>query len=177
MNKEINNEYFEYMYNIVCGRRFNKISYRKLLMFLHSKEFTYIIPMDENRALDGIDLRYKFANDFGYEDIDNYIKGPCSILEMMIALSIRCEKTIMDDPSVGDRTGQWFWDMIVNLGLGSMTDNRFDKKYASEVIYKFLNREYEPNGKGGLFKIRNCTEDLRKIEIWHQLCWYLNSIL
>ena len=41
---------------------------------------------------------------------------------MMIALAIRCEEHIMDDPDAGDRTGQWFWSMLVSLGLGSMDE-------------------------------------------------------
>ena len=83
----------------------------------------------------------------------------------------------MDDPDVGDRTGQWFWSMITSLGLGSMTDDRFDWHYTHTVVTRFLNREYEPNGKGGLFTIRNCHRDLRKVEIWDQLCWYLGTIM
>ena len=39
-----------------------------------------------------------------------------------------------------------------------------------------MNREYEPNGKGGLFTIRGCEEDLTEVEIWYQLNWYLNTI-
>jgi hypothetical protein len=95
---------------------------------------------------------------------------------MMVALASECEET-MDDPNVGDRTGQWFWGMIVNLGLGSMADYNFDYDYVDGVIQRFLNREYEPNGRGGLFTIRNCTEDLRTVEIWSQLCWYLGTIM
>ena len=82
----------------------------------------------------------------------------------------------MDDPKMGDRTGQWFWGMITNLGLGSMTDDRFDEKHVDECVDRFLYRKYERNGRGGLFTIRNCDRDLRKAEIWHQLCWYLDSI-
>lgn len=151
-------------------------------MKLHSVEFTYIIPRDSNRADDGINMRYRFVISHGYEyediyeDIMDALDGPCSVLEMIIALAIRCEETIMDDPNVGDRTGQWFWGMITNLGLGSMTDERFDRDYVERVIDIFLNREYEPDGKGGLFTIRHFDQDLRDAEIWHQLCWYLDSI-
>ena len=83
----------------------------------------------------------------------------------------------MDDPRVGDRTGQWFWGMITNLGLGSITDDRFDEQYVDSVIIRFMERNYEPNGKGGLFTIRNCDCDLRRVDIWKQLCWYLDSIV
>ena len=95
---------------------------------------------------------------------------------MMIALAIRCENDIMDNPNMGDRTSQWFWGMITNLGLGSMTDRNFDIRYVDEIIERFLDRKYEPDGKGGLFRIRHFNRDLRKVEIWYQLCWYLDSI-
>lgn len=178
-NDQISNEYFEWMSNLVCGDRYSKgISYRKLLMHLHNTEFTYVIPKDENRADDGIGLRYRFAYEYsGVEHVERYLKGPCSVLEMMIALSIRCEESIMDDPKVGDRTGQWFWGMVTNLGLGSMTDDRFDKGFVQDVLTRFLKRKYEPDGRGGLFRVRHCDRDLRKAEIWYQLCWYLDSIV
>jgi hypothetical protein len=95
---------------------------------------------------------------------------------MIMALAIRCEENFMDDPSRGNRTQQWFWGMIRNLGLGSMTDDRFDERAVRKTIEIFLNREYEPDGRGGLFTIRHRREDLRNVEIWYQLCWYLDSI-
>lgn len=183
MNRDqILNEYFNWLMDIVCGKRFAKeISYRKLLSYLHNTSFeVWHIKEDANRAEDGIGLRWRFACDTGREhlfnEIDECLAGPCSVLEMMIALAIRCEETIMDDPQVGDRTGQWFWGMITNLGLGGMMDSQFDKRYADEVIKRFLHHKYEPNGEGGLFTIRNCKRDLRTVGIWCQLCWYLDSI-
>ncbi len=178
---DIRNEYFEWIYDIICGRRYQHvISFRKLLMYLHDTEFTYLIPRDENRAKDGENLRYRFSLACGYEHsylaITNMLSGPCSVLEMMVALAIRCEEEIMDDPSLGDRTAQWFWRMITSLGLGSMVDERFDRHLVHDVVERFLSREYEPNGKGGLFTIRNCEYDLRDVEIWYQQCWYLDSI-
>lgn len=181
MRDRINDEYFEWLYTLVCGGRFVKqYPYRKLLTRLHSTEFTYVIPRDRNRADDGVGLRYRFSLIQGYEDsydlIMECLDGPCSVLEMMVALAIRCEENIMDDPTMGDRTKQWFWNMIVNLGLGSMLDDHFDRQFVDSTIDRFLNREYDRDGKGGLFRIRNNNRDLRKVEIWYQLCWYLDSI-
>lgn len=179
----LNNEYFDWMYNIVCADRFAKdISYRKLLMCLHNTSFRYSVKRDSNRADDGVSLRYRFALSRGYDEtldhtIHYYITEPCSVFEMILALAIRCEENIMDDTAFGNRTGQWFWGMIVNLGLGSMTDDQFDKLYVEENIERFLNREYEPDGTGGLFTISNCERDLRDVEIWFQLCYYLDSII
>lgn len=175
---KLNNEYFNWMYDIACADRFAKdISYRKLFMHLHSTKFRYSIKRDSNRADDGVGLRYRFALSRGYDDIHYYITEPCSVFEMMLALAIRCEENIMDDTAFGNRTGQWFWGMVNNLGLGSMTDDQFDKLYVEEIIERFLDREYEPNGKGGLFTVRNCDRDLRDVEIWFQLCYYLDSII
>lgn len=81
----------------------------------------------------------------------------------------------MDNPTFGDRTGQWFWDMVRNLGLMNMTDDRFDEGHVRKVIDTFLDRKYEPDGQGGLFKIRHCRRDLREVEIWCQLNWYLDQ--
>lgn len=182
LRDRIINEYFEWLFNLVCGEEYSKqFSYRKLLTRLHDTGFRYLIPDDRNRAEDGVDLRYRFIwlhdyNDM-YDEIMDILDGPCSILEMMVALSIRCEENIMDDPNIGDRTSQWFWGMVINLGLGSMYDSRFDKRYVDEIINVFLDRKYEPNGKGGLFTIRDSERDLRKVAIWHQLCKYLDNIV
>lgn len=178
MRDRINNEYFNWLFDLVCNERFSRnISYRKLLTHLHSIEFTYSIPNDVNRAEDGIDLRYRFTLNRDYAGMLSYLEGPCSVLEMIVALAIRCEETIMDNPNIGDRTAQWFWNMITNLGLGGMTDECFDYDAVNDVIERFLNREYEPDGRGGLFTIRHCRYDLRDVEIWYQLCWYLDNIV
>ena len=180
MNRdEVSNEYFEWMFHIVCNGRYSEhISYRKLLMYLHSVAFEWVHLKDANRAEDGVNLRRRFSCESGFESdyLSSQLDGPCSVLEMMLALSIRCEETIMDDPRIGDRTGQWFWGMIVNLGLGSMTDTNYDRKYVKDCVRTFLDREYAPNGKGGLFTVRDAPCDMRKVEIWQQLCWYLDSI-
>ena len=176
MRNNILEEYFEWLYDLVSKDR--NIAYRRLLTYLSNTPFIYSLQKDENRAKDGLDLRLRFGFEIGeLEDVTSYIKEPCSVLEMMVALAIRCEESIMDDPDIGDRTSQWFWNMIVNLGLGSMSDDRFDSDFVNYVIDRFLNREYEPDGRGGLFTIRNCEYDLRTVEIWHQLCWYLDSIV
>lgn len=174
----IRDEYFEWLCELIDERRYaRQVSYKTLLSYLHAKEFRYLIPKDQNRAEEGITLRYRFSVDQGFRDVPSALDGPCSVLEMIIAVAIHCEEHIMDDPNFGNRTGQWFWDMIVNLGLGSMTDRRFDEEYVEEVVERFLNREYEPDGRGGLFTIRDCDEDLRDMEIFYQLCRYLDRFI
>lgn len=167
--RNLNLEYFKWMYNIVCADRYTSSnSYEKLLMYLHDVEFTYTIKRDADRFYDGINLRRRFGQQ---------IDGPCSVLEMMVALAIRCEETIMTDPKFGDRTSQWFWRMIVNLGLGGETDSRFDKEYVRDVVDQFLHRNYQRDGRGGLFTVKEYQYDLRDVDIWTQMMWYLDDIL
>lgn len=178
--EEFNNEYLKWMYNCVCNDRYSKTTYHELFSYLYANEFEYILPMDGNRAEDGIDLRYRFGRENGYPDYmtASYLDDkPCSILEMMLALAIRCEEHIMENSYYGDRSGQWFWEMIVCLGLGHMTDKNFDVKYVDSVIDIFLNRKYERNGKGGLFEISDQSKDMRKTDIWYQMCFHLNEII
>lgn len=175
---DIINEYFEWLYNYVCkGRTHQNVSYRKLFAQLHGIEFIFTIPNDINRARDGVDLRYRFAMYKEDETVLDCLDGPCSVLEMMVALSVRAEESIMDNTMYGDRTGQWFWCMMQNLGIGNMTDEIYDKDIVNECISIFLTRNYEADGRGGLFYIRNCEEDLRKMEIWIQMCWYLDNFV
>lgn len=174
--ERINDEYFDWLCELIDHKRFSRqLSYRKLLMHLHNIEFTWFVLNDDNRADDGIQLRRKYSLAMDDLSLQRYLKGPCSVLEMMIALAVRCE-TFMDDDQLGDRTGQWFWGMIHSLELNSMTDAKFDRDYVDDVIARLLNREYEPDGRGGLFTVKNSQHDLRTVEIWCQLSWYLGSI-
>ena len=177
---ELKRRYFDWICSIVCDIRHRKTEYRNLLARLNEEPFSYIIEMDGNRAADGINLRYRFGQDCGYDHrmIASYLDDtPCSVFEMMAALAIRCEEHIMEDSDIGNRTSKWFWTMITSLGLIAMDDSNYDEYYVDRVIYRFLNREYRRDGEGGLFIVRNPKRDMRDIEIWYQLCLYLDSII
>ena len=184
-SNDIINQYFEWLYRFICGNDEHEVSYRKLFMRLHDLEFVYYLPHDENRASDGINLRYRFSLAYGLEDEHDWnyrsaisptiFDGPCSMLELLISVAIRCEE-IANDPEIGDRTSQWFWGMIVNLGLGAMYDDVFDAYTVDQAVDIFIRREYDSNGEGGLFKLRHCRDDARNMEIWRQMCWYLNEV-
>ncbi len=174
----IRNEYFDWLYSI--GNAPSATSYRELFIFLHNTRFISVLKADKNRAKDGENLRWRFAYLTGrekvFDEINECLKGKCSVLEMMIALAIRCEEEIMDDPRKGDRTSQWLWIMLNNMGLGGMYDGNFDKSEAKEKVTEMMDRSYGPDGRGGLFRIYNCQSDLRDVDIWTQLCWFLDSI-
>ena len=177
---QFESKYFAWMCRMVNSRKYQTRCYRKLLRFLHGFEFVYTIAMDENRASDGIDLRYRF----GYElNIDSRAIAflldykPCSVLEMLVALSSRCEDNIMSDETEGDRTGVWFWTMISNLGLVLLDDEHFDEDKANDIIQRLLNREYGFHGEGGLVTVHSPRRDMRTVEIWYQMMWYLDEVL
>ena len=176
----INEKYFEWLYNKVINNKMQKnMSYRRLLQFLHSVDFSYTIPRDGNRFGDGINLRYRFGMEKHIDDriiaqkLDIY---PCSVLEMMVALANRIETQIMTNTEAGDRTFTWFFEMLSSLGLSQMQDPYFDEQKAAKICERFLNREYDQNGKGGLFTIYHRDTDMRTVEIWYQAMWYLSEL-
>ena len=170
--------YFDWMTRLVCKNHpLGQKSWRKLFDYLYRTEFTYILDLDENRACDGIELRYRFGYEHSYSGEEIQLaQKPCSIFEMMVALAVRCEENIMADPAYGDRTGEWFFGMIKSLGLDQMSDDCFDRDYVKAVVSHFLDRTYEPDGRGGLFTVNDPRIDMRKTEIWYQMMRYLNEL-
>ena len=181
MTREIIHDiYYNYLCDMVFPDELDRKRYERLLRTLDNIEFRYSIAMDENRYSDGINLRYRFG--YEYEFHQSMIRAmldisKCSVLEMMVALALRCEEHIMSDPDIGNRITKWFRVMLKSLGLINMTDDNFNRLVVEETINNFLDRRYEPNGRGGLFVINNRTQDMTKVEIWYQMCWYLDTIL
>lgn len=172
---KVKKQYFDWMCNLVCND-----NYTSLLHHLNSIDFTYTIAMDGNRAEDGVDLRYRFGYECNIDDsiIATYLDDhPSSVLEMMIALAFRSEEMIYGNVDDHGPLNNMFWTMIENLGLDAMTDHNYNPKYVDEAIFEFLNREYKYNGEGGLFVVQNPTCDMRNVEIWCQMNWYLNEIV
>ena len=76
----------------------------------------------------------------------------------------------------GNRTSQWFWIMLTNLGLNGMDDDHFDEYEANRIIDRFLNREYEADGsEGGIFVLEKPFRDLRDVELWIQANWFIGE--
>lgn len=146
--------------------------YQKLLLGLYSEDFYWSVKNDGNRAGDGENLRWIFEDETG---LICEKEGPCSVLEMLVALARDCENEIMYDPDEGDRTGVWFWEMIENLGLGEMDDWCFDLDQFDLVMRRFLDRKYGADGDGGPFYICGFRGDMRRIELWYQLNFYMKN--
>jgi len=168
---EVLNDYFDWLVNTISDGR--EKSYTMLLKQLFDTSFIYSLERDENRAHDGLNLRDTY---FCNMDVDLDDLGPCSVLEMMIALASRCETDFMYDPVAGDRTCVWFWLMIENLGLIEMQDTQYDHMYVRATLMTFMNRKYDTDGKGGLFYVPG-ARGMQNEEIWYQMNTWISSIV
>lgn len=171
MEEKIREDYFRWL-----TRSMNIGDYNSLLRYLFGKEFYWTIENDENRAEDGKELRRYFLEESSkdYDSIDP-ISGPCSVLEMLVALADRIDGDLMWDYDLGKRTDEWFWMMVFNLELEDQIDFQFDQNYTDEIITRFLDREYDSDGKGGIFPLNSTENDQRKQEIWYQMQEYVQE--
>lgn len=152
-------------------------SFYELGQELFYTEFKALLPMDENRALDGIALRDDFILDC--EWFQDYPDMPCSVLEMLIALAQRMDFELTDLDSSGDNTAKYFWEMLDNLGLSHLSDDVYSLRNGEEktilALSRLVARTYQYNGEGGLFPLKCPMEDQREVEIWYQMCAYLTE--
>ena len=162
----MNSDYYMWLLERVGEPHGSLNSYSRLMRYLFSTPFEYVLIMDQNRAKGGENLRSIYALEYGLYDEDVF-QGPCSVLEMLIALADNLAFNSDNDNS------SWFWLMLDNLGLSGMDDNSFDENYVSEKLHIWMNRLYDSDGEGSLFPLRNPSIDCRNIEIWDQMNAYL----
>lgn len=164
----MNNE--ERYFNWLCELVNASSDKHDFLWCLFDTHFMYQLARDANRVSDGLSLRVQYAEDTGDEtDISDY---PCSVLEVMVALAMRAE-SILYDPEEGPHEPQLFWQMVENMGIKNTDNESFDYYDTMHKLHRMMGRRYSPDGKGGLFRIRGVTEDLRDVELWNQMLWYL----
>lgn len=168
-------EYFNYLTGQIS---MGVIRHQNLLAYLFDTPFTwsYKIPTDANRAKDGMLLRDRYANETGDFLLYSDRSEPCSVLEMLVALSIRIEEDIMAEPG-DERPEKWFWEMIENLGLYSAKDKDYREDLVQGIVDTWLKRKYRDDGRGGLFPLKHPTKDQRLTSIWDQMNFYLNEQL
>ena len=58
-----------------------------------------------------------------------------------------------------------------------MSDDSVRSSVRRYVLDRFMDRDYAPDGKGGLFTIRDPRFDMRSMEIWYQLTAILREII
>ena len=175
-NRDLQQDYFHWLCEMVHIDQMER-SYWLIAKDLHSRIFVPIIERDENRAMDGLELRDQFLENEWYARGGEFECDECTVFEMLVALAQRMdfETTDMDDDN--DRTAYWFWEMIDNLGLDTFDDDSYveleGQIYVDKIIDEFVEREYDYNGEGGIFPLKHCDRDQREVEIWYQMSAYL----
>lgn len=181
----LRDEYFKYLYNLV---RPMPRAYMKLCEELHNKPFRWYVQNDDNRCEDGLHLREIFIEqnnlDDGHLEVRGFMKGECTVLEMMVALAQRMDYELSDLIAPANRTNKYFFEMIKNLKLDTYTDgkmigNRLDpisECEVEEILENLLSRTYSYDGEGGLFPLKlRGPKDMAKVEIWYQMMLYINE--
>ena len=166
-------DYYQWLLEKIDGGREPYYNYSLLLHELHSIPFTYGMEMDQNRATAGERLRWEYMDEKLIPDVFYKDGIQCSVLEMMIALSLGC-----NDMMVGGEKGasKWFWMMIENLDLMKCQDDNFDTGYVHQQIRIWLDRAFKRNGEGSPFPLKKgVSRDQRKVDIWYQMCGYLSE--
>ena len=146
--------------------------YWDLLNLMFEKKFTVVVPMDENRAVDGLDLRTEFAHEIRIRPNRMQILGASSFLEVLIGLSRR-----MAFIAGGSAPG-WAWHLLSNLELHRMSDPLSRPKHnkAQEIMDTVISRSYSPDGTGGFFPLAWPDEDMTRIELWYQMNAYVGEL-
>lgn len=131
---------------------------------LYKTPFVYSVANDYNRAWEGTSLRYEYLDRFSYIRtirLSAWLELECSILEMLVALSLRAAYQSGHEPS------WWFSIFTTNLGI-TKSPSRTVK-----TLKVFNSRQYDSDGYGGLFPLNNPDSDQREMELWYQMGAYI----
>ena len=169
MSGTIDDRYFEWLYELVGSVRNRNParSYWNLYRLLYTTEFVWLIPNDDNRVEDGRELRYEFIEETWTDEVDaNWSDLGCSIFEMLLALSRRASFESDMEPA------WWFRHFLENMGIEVYNDavwNTFAFDDVTIALAKFVYRNYEKNGVGGVFPLVHTRKDQRRVELWYQM--------
>lgn len=163
MNKEkFKKEYFDWLVERVDGR-----GYEKLLLYLYKRPYAWGLERDKNRVEDAYQMRENYLNPGPYTlDVEPWVRelGDVSVLELFVSFAEQIDQRVMWDEDEGDRTSDWFWMMLHNIGLDGMDDEQFDQKRVTLFVDKFLS-------DGVLFPCRGA----RGLDLWMQMNRYFEE--
>lgn len=144
--------------------------YSCLMKALFNIEFYSDIPLDQNL----VDRVKDFRWEVGYVGMDLP-----SVFEVLVILAMDIERNIMHKTELSNRTSEWYWVMMRGLGFEYFDDEDYDDVCDDEVHHAIdilLERTYNSDGNnGGLFVIERPEQDLRRVPLWTQACWWLKE--
>lgn len=160
--------YFDWLYRMVKGGE-----YSKLCRLMHATTFRVLVDHDGNRVGDVAELKLNYMAMMRVDprDEDTLTAPGASVFEVLVSLAQRMEYQTDLPIQV------CFGIFIENLGLRPCVDDNFEMNRAKavQIIHRFNDRLYRPNGQGGLFPLRIPRGDQRRIELWYQLAYYMTE--
>lgn len=177
--------YLVWLINLINADNYKGKSYIKLCSLLNKVPFEPVIKLDENRLSDVQSLLretyiqsqsdwYRLTND----DIMELPIWPVSFLELIISLAMRIDLDFMREINGIDNTRIYFWVLVRNLGILEFDDEHWGEDAIISVVNRLnivQERKYDFNGNGGLFPLENAEMDQRNVQIWNQLCQFVNQ--
>lgn len=158
--------------------------YSELLYILHMTDFVWSIAQDESRASEGLLLREEYYGLDPDEDWIMFLEKPCSVLEALIPLARRMND-MFEDENKSDMTRVWFWEFIKNLGLKKYSNVRLETAPIAYVETDFLdiqfildnwlNRQFEFDGLGSPFPLKEAASDQREQSMIYQMYAYVTE--
>ncbi|MBP5596316.1 MAG: hypothetical protein J6Y02_13095 [Pseudobutyrivibrio sp.] len=177
--------YLVWLLNLINADNYKGKSYIKLCSLLNKVPFEPVIKLDENRLSDVQSLLretyiqsqsewYRLTND----DIMELPTWPVSFLELIISLAMRIDLDFMREINGIDNTRIYFWVLVRNLGILEFDDEHWGEDAIISIVNRLnivQDRKYDFNGNGGLFPLENAEMDQRNVQIWNQLCQFVNQ--
>ena len=99
-------------------------------------EFRWTVQLDANLLPCVRKFREKMGRDYDGP------KGRPTVLEILATLAVECEDKIMHNDDFGNRTCQWFWMMLYNLGVNIYDDAHYTDRTAEEIDEKVIDEVY-----------------------------------
>lgn len=162
----MNNEYFGYLVSLIQKKNMNDVRVR-IVKNLNNTPFIAHSSDDENRIVEALYERKRYSYDNPVTS--DFMAEPVSLFEIMVVLAGKCEAKTTEPMS------SHFWYMVESM-LGEYSDKLFDDDIL-KAANKVVNREYDASGRGGLFYVPNCKEDMSKLDLWVQLCRYVTYLM
>lgn len=168
----IKNAYFRFLIDKIGIDQ----SYDDICLKLLNTPFIPIVDMDENRCGDCLSLRDEFSiMNPDSEEIKTILGDEYgaygAMLELVIILSQKMQYELIDSPYDAPLS-KWFIEILLNAGIGSVTDD-----YEIDVILQtVILRQYDWDGVGGFFPLHQLDcGDQRYEELLIQMNNYIQE--
>lgn len=152
--------------------------YSTLIYILQDMDFVWVLDRDSGRSSDGLALREEYY----HQTFDDWVmlwEKSCTVLEALIGLARTMDAMLIDE-NTSDRTRVWFWEFIRNLGLKKYTNQYIETLFVEErefdiqsIVMVWMNRDFDVDGTGSVFPLKNPRRDQREETMIYQLNSYI----